>query len=131
MILPVVEHLAKSPLRQVFDFADILSHKLYLLDGEKFAGGDSAVLGDPDFVADRFLYARCCAVANGREFFNHIRKEPAEMSVELLFAPLLRIPGEAFFRQTGKKMNHVWAWPIETFSNPAGWPNHQIERQNG
>ncbi len=127
VILPVVERLAKSPLRHIFDFADILSHKLYLLDGEKFAGSDAEILDDPDFVADRFLYARCCVVANGRDFFDHIRKNPAEMSLDLLFAPLLRIPGEAFFRQIGKYMNHVWAYPIETFSNPDGWPKHQIE----
>ncbi|MFN0035122.1 MAG: DUF4240 domain-containing protein [Saprospiraceae bacterium] len=121
VIAPVVEALANAPLRHIYDFADILSHKLYLLDGERFC--ETEMLDDPDFVADRFLYTRCCVVANGRGFFRHILENPSEMPHDLLFGPLLRIPGEAHQRQLGKFMTHVSAYPIETGSNPEGWPN--------
>ena len=36
VIAPVVNALSKSSFRHILDFADILSHKLYLLDGEVY-----------------------------------------------------------------------------------------------
>jgi hypothetical protein len=116
VIAPVVQALSKLNFRQIVDFADILSHKLYLLDSEIYLPQDDSVNIDADFVADRFLYTRCCVVANGLTFFNHIRRHPMEMPHELLFSALLRIPNEAFKKQTGKPLDHVWAYPIETFS---------------
>ena len=124
IISPVVKALGNAPLRHIYDFADILSHKLYLLDGERFC--ETEMMRNPDFVADRFLYARCCVIANGHDFFQHILQSPEEMPHNLLFAPLLRIPNEAHHLQVGKPLTHVWAYPIETFSNPEGWPNFLI-----
>ncbi len=119
VIAPLVRALADSSFRHIVDFADILSHKLFLLDNEIYLSQDN--LMDADFVADRFLYSRCCVVANGLTFFNHIRRHPTEMPHTLNFAALLRIPNEAFIKQTGKPLDHVWAYPIETFSNTLGW----------
>jgi hypothetical protein len=123
VIAPVVDALAKSPFRHILDFADILSHKLYLLDGEVYIqqGEETAIHSDVDFATDRFLYVRCCVVANGIDFFNHIRRHPTEMPHELVFAPLLRIPNEAYKKHKGKPLEHVWAYHIETFSNSLGW----------
>ena len=58
---------------------------------------------------------------NGKVFFDNIRENPLEMPLNCLFAPLLRIPSEAFKQQVGKHLEHVWAYPIETFSNLEGW----------
>lgn len=123
VIAPVVVALIKSPLRHIYDFADILSHKLYLLDGEIYANpqNEPNVAFDSDFAADRFLYARCCVVANGKAFYDNIRQNPLEMPLNYLFAPLLRIPSEAFKQQVGKQLEHVWAYPVESFTNPDGW----------
>jgi hypothetical protein len=121
VIAPVVHALSKLNFRQIVDFADILSHKLYLLDSEIYLPQDDSVSIDADFVADRFLYTRCCVIANGLTYFNHIRRHPTEMPHELLFSALLRLPNEAFKKQTGKPLDHVWAYPIETFSNALGW----------
>jgi Protein of unknown function (DUF4240) len=126
VIAPIVHALSKSNFRQIVDFADILSHKLYLLDSEIYLPQDDAVTIDADFVADRFLYTRCCVIANGLTFFNHIRRHPTEMPHELLFSALLRIPNEAFKKQTGKPLDHVWAYPIETFSNALGWSEFKL-----
>jgi Protein of unknown function (DUF4240) len=121
VIAPVVQALANAHFRHIVDFADILSHKLYLLDSEIYLSQDDETAMDADFVADRFLYTRCCVIANGLTFFNHIRRHPTEIPHALNFAALLRIPNEAFKKQTGKPLDHVWAYPIETFSNTLGW----------
>jgi hypothetical protein len=126
VIAPVVQRLVAAPFRHIYDFTDILSHKLYLLDGERYSNGNE----DADFVADRFLYIRCCVVANGLAFFNHIQQYPKEMPHNLLFAALLRIPSEAYRQKTGKSMEHISAYPIETYSNPNGWHNLEIRNQD-
>lgn len=121
VIAPLVNALSQKSFRHIIDFADMLSHKLYLLDGEIYGQQNDESTLDADFVADRFLYMRCCVVANGLTFFNHIRRHPTEMPHDLVFAALLRIPNEAFKLQTGKPLDHVWAYPIETFSNTSAW----------
>jgi len=133
VIQPLVEMLALRPLRHIYDFADILSHKLYLLDGEVYANPTQKTdwEEDGDFTADRFLYIRCCIVANGYHFFNHVRENSQETPQDRIFAPLLRIPNEAYRKQMAKPIEHVWAYPIETFSNLEAWPNLALkyERQ--
>ena len=132
VIAPVINALCKKSFRHILDFADILSHKLYLLDGEIYGQKDSESQNesdlDADFVADRFLYTRCCVIANGLTFFNHIRRHPTEMPHSLIFAPLLSIPNEAFKKQTGKTLDHVWAYPIETFSNTLAWSDFKLTK---
>lgn len=132
VIAPIVNALSKSSFRHILDFADILSHKLYLLDSEVYLqqNEETAMLTDVDFAADRFLYVRCCVVANGLAFFNDIRRHPTEMPHQLAFAPLLRIPNEAYKKQMGKPLEHVWAYPIETFSNPVGWSSLNLMDKN-
>ena len=122
VIAPVINALCKKSFRHILDFADILSHKLYLLDGDIYAQKNAESALDSDFVADRFLYTRCCVVANGLTFFSHIRKHPTEMPHDRVFAALLTIPNEAFKQLTGRTLDHVWAYPIETFSNSSAWP---------
>ncbi|MBL7814640.1 MAG: DUF4240 domain-containing protein [Saprospiraceae bacterium] len=121
VIEPVVSALSKKTFRHICDFADILSQKLFLLDGEIYAQSFTDTELDEDFSADRFLYTRACVVANGKETFNFIRKNPKEMPNQVTFAPLLRIPSEAYKKQTMKPFDHVWAYPIETFSNKVAW----------
>ena len=129
VIEPVVQALTKAPLRHIYDFADILSHKLYLLDTEIYVDAHKDILNDADFVADRFLYIRCCIVANGFSFFKHIQQNPTEMPIDTLFAPLLRIPNEAYRRKVGKPLAHIWAYPIETFSNTSGWASFDTNKE--
>ena len=129
VIEPVVQALTKAPLRHIYDFADILSHKLYLLDTEIYVDAHKDILNDADFVADRFLYIRCCIVANGFSFFKHIQQNPTEMSIDTLFAPLLRIPNDAYRRKVGKPLAHIWAYPIETFSNTSGWASFDTNKE--
>jgi hypothetical protein len=128
VIAPIVNALAKASFRHICDFADILSQKLFVLDGEIYAHSEGKTQIDTDFVSDRFLYTRACIVANGRDYFNYIRLHPTEMPFHLAFAPLLRIPNEAYKKRTGKPIDHVWAYPIETFSNALAWTSFNTEK---
>ena len=73
------------------------------------------------FSPEGFLFARCCAVANGREVYEQVRQHPAVMPKEVEFTPLLRVANEAYRRQKETLMHYVAAYPIETFSNREGW----------
>lgn len=119
IIEPVVIALAEGPLRHIYDFKDILSQKLYLIDTAAHARniGASALGKSEAFSDDGFLFARCCAVANGQELYERARKYPEHMPKDLEFAPLLRIAGEAYKRQKGRIFQYVAAYPIETGSN--------------
>lgn len=123
VIEPVVQALAVSPVRHIYEFDDILSQKLYLLDGLAFARdiGESAWQPGKYFSVDVFLYARCCAVANGFEYYQKLLKDPALMPKDLDFGALLRIAEEAYVRKTGRPYVYVPAYPVETYGNEEGW----------
>ncbi len=124
VIEPAVDVLANSPVRHIYEFEDILSEKLYLLDGIAYARntGKSAYKSEEEyFSVDGFLYDRCCVVANGREFYEQVLKDPAEMTKDLSFGALLRVAHEAFKRKTGKYLDYMPAFNYETYRNEEGW----------
>jgi hypothetical protein len=126
VIEPLVAALAKSPLRHIYDFKDILSQKLYLIDTKAHAQniGESAYSEEENlFMEDGFLFARCCAVANGQEIYEKIRNNPKEMPKNMEFSPLLRIANDAHRRKEETVLRYVSAYSVETFSNRKGWPN--------
>jgi Protein of unknown function (DUF4240) len=123
VIEPAVTALANGPTRHIFDFEDIVSKKLYLLDGLKYAQqiGESAYRPNRYFSVDTFLYARCCVVANGKDFYERVLKNPALMPKNIDFEALLSIASEAYERQSGKELDYIPAYPIETYSNRDAW----------
>jgi Protein of unknown function (DUF4240) len=124
VIAPAVSALAGHPLRHIYDFKDILSQKLYLLDGVDFAShtGDNAYRVDrEDFNAELFLYARCAVVANGKLVFEEVLKHPDRMPVNVDFEAILWVANEAHRRQKGTSLRYVSAYSVETFSNEKGW----------
>lgn len=123
VIEPLVAALAASGIREMYEFEDVLSQKLYALDGLAYAQniGTSAYQPGQYFSPDVFLYARCCAVANGRAIFYDVLQHPEKMPKDLDFGALLRVAEEAYLRKTGQPYQYVPAFPIETYSNEAGW----------
>ena len=117
------DRLVSGPVRHIFEFADLLSEKLYALDAQKYALhiGEDAWPPDHYFSVDNFLYARCCVVANGRDMYEKVLHDPAQMPKDLTFEALLYIPSEAYERKTGRQYDYTPAYPIETYSNLAGW----------
>lgn len=123
VLQPAVAELAKGPIRHIFEFADMLSEKLYALDGRLFAEqiGEDAWTLDRYFSVDNFLYARCCAIANGEAFNQEVLEHPDKMPKDMTFEALLYLPSAAYQLKTGHKYDYIPTFPIETYSNHAGW----------
>lgn len=124
IVAQAVRFLADKPVRQIYEFQDILSEKLHALDTRNHAvhtGENAWIDRDSDFSADEFLYARCCVVANGREFYEKVFKQPELMPKDLSFESLLTLAHHAYKLKTGKQFRYVPAFNIETFSNKKGW----------
>ena len=120
---PVIKELSTGPVRHIFEFADLLSEKLFQLDKKVYAEniGEDSYLSDQYFSVDNFLYARACLIANGKESFEKVLESPANMPKDITFEALLYLASEAYKRKTGEEMKYIPAYPIETYSNKEGW----------
>jgi Protein of unknown function (DUF4240) len=124
IIHKAVQILAEKPVRQIYEFQDMLSEKLLALDTRLHAeqAGENAWQGeDSDFSTDEFLYARCCVVANGRDFYEKVVKNVELMPKDLTFESLLTLAHQAYNHKTGKQFRYVPTHNIETFANKKGW----------
>ncbi|HRJ90255.1 MAG TPA: DUF4240 domain-containing protein [Pyrinomonadaceae bacterium] len=125
VLRPAVKHLASMPVEDIYKFADILSEKLFLLDGITYASniGEESYKGeDGHFSVDYFLYVRCCVVANGKDYFNRVKANPTEMPKEMDFEPLLYLPADAYNKKTkSEDYDYEPKYNFETFSNTDGW----------
>lgn len=120
---PLIQKLVASSLRSIYEFQDHLSEKLFALDRKDIAReiGEGAWQKGRYFSVDGFLYARCCVVANGREAFENVLKDPALMPKDLDFEAILYVAADAFERKTGKPFDYMPAHNYETYSNLEGW----------
>ena len=128
VVEPAVMELAAGSVRHILEFADLLSEKLYTLDGLAFAKniGEDAWTASQYFSVDNFLYARSCVVANGRELYEKVLQDPSQMPKDLTFEALLYLPSQAYKRKTGKPYDYTPAFSIETYSNAKAWDtDHQ------
>jgi Protein of unknown function (DUF4240) len=119
VIEPAVRQLASLPISAILTFYDLLSEKLYLLDGREYAEHSVSVSGS--ISSDLFLYGRCCVIANGREFYEEVLRNPPAFPKDLYFEALLDLPERAWFRKTGNKLEHLPKYIFETGFNPNGW----------
>ncbi len=130
IIAPAAEALSRFSLDDICVFHNILNEKLYALDGRCFAEqlGNNQYVSETgsSFSADSFLYSRCCVVANGLSFYEHVLRQPTKMPKNYTFESLLYLPRKAWQLKTGQdNYNYyppVWA---ETFSNETGWDGIQ------
>ncbi len=131
---PAIAYLSNQSSDAIFRFEDILAEKLFSLDKQKFAAqlGAHAYQPDKPFSADHFLYARCCVVANGKDFFLQVLQKPALIPQEFTFEPILAIARKAYQRKTGNKdFDYLPKVSYETFSNPEGWQETLTEKLQG
>lgn len=98
VVEPAKARLASGSVRHIFEFADLLSEKLYALDARKYALhiGEDSWSPDLYFSVDNFLYARCCVVANGRDMYEKVLYDPAQNFAEILIRGII---GKAKARQ--------------------------------
>lgn len=120
VIEPAVEALSKMSVEDIYRFADILSEKLWQLDTAAHAQPFIQKHKQGYLSVDDFLYVRCCVVANGKDAFEYVLQHP-ESIPDLSFSRLLHLPGRAYERKTGEKMNYISVYNYETYSNENGW----------
>jgi hypothetical protein len=116
-----VKTLSKLPVSNIYLFADKLAEKLFLLDtaahGKFYLEKDAGTY----FSVDDFLYVRCAVIAEGREYFEKVLQNPAEMPNEITFEPILYLANSAFELKIGKEFDYFPTFNYETYSNKAGW----------
>ena len=122
---PAVHTLAKMSVKDIKEFEEALSYKLYLLDTKEHAKNIGEYSYDEEtqdyFSADLFLYFRCSVIAEGKECFELTIKNPQNMPKDNSFEPLLSLASEAYTRRTGKEFEYTTGCDYESFSNVGGW----------
>jgi predicted DNA-binding WGR domain protein len=125
VVKPAIKKLASMSIDDIYIFSEILSEKLYILDGIDYAKncGDSSYINDTEyFSVDAFLYSRCCVVANGKDFFYQVLNDPTQMPKDLEFEAILYLPDEAYNKKTkSEDFDYETKFSVETFSNKEGW----------
>lgn len=125
VLRPALKKLISMTIDDIKQFAEILSAKLYELDGLIYAsniGPDSYKGENKDFSTDYFLYVRCCVVANGKDFFNQVLTNPTNMPKEMDFEALLYLADEAYNKKMKTEGEFIETkLSLETFSNTEKW----------
>ena len=125
VVAPAVQQLSQLSKEEILAFQEILSEKLWQLDGEKYAreiGRDSFNGNIKQFSKDWFLAVRCCAVANGQLFYNDVLLDATNMPKDLGFAALVTLAPSAYCRKTGENFNYKTKYSIDSCTNEKGWP---------
>lgn len=123
---PACSALAEKGPDEIIQFEEILAEKLHAIDTRRhckacYAGELDPDNGDDYISADDFLYQRCVVVANGRQFYNTVLRNPSKFPQGLEFEPLLSLGTAAFERSTGNDFEHCTAISYESFQNLEGW----------
>jgi hypothetical protein len=119
--IPAIKMLAKMPVSSIYLFHDKLSMKLYYLDTRAHATVYAVEEPDNFISADDFLYARCAVVAEGRDYYEKVLNDPAQMPNDIVFEPLLYLAEDAFELKMGIPFNYTPTYNYETQSNKADW----------
>lgn len=122
---PAIYALSRMKVKDIKQFQETLTYKLYLLDTREHAkniGATSYEEANDEYVsADVFLYTRCLAIACGKNLFEKALAEPIHMPKNKDFEPLLYLAEKAYTRRMGKKFEYETGCDYESFSNKEGW----------
>ncbi len=125
VLRPALKRLVSMTEDDIKKFAEILSEKLYNLDGLAYAsniGPDSYRGKNEPFSVDYFLYVRCCVVANGKNYYESVLADPTRMPEELDFEALLYLADEAYNKKKKTEGEFIETkLSFETFSNVEKW----------
>jgi Protein of unknown function (DUF4240) len=116
-LAPLVGALAKRSVADVREWHELLAHKLYLLDGRRFA----AHAGRAKESDDGFLYARCFVVAKGKAFYESVLRAPKKFPPDVDCEGMLGVARAAFLRKTGEEPELETHYSFETGKNAEGW----------
>lgn len=125
VLKPALKKLVSMTIEDIKQFAEILSEKLYALDGLIYAsniGEDSYRSENQHFSVDYFLYVRCCVVANGKNYYDYVLNNPTGMPKGLDFEALLYLADEAYNKKLKTDGEFIETkFSFETFSNIEKW----------
>ena len=77
VISSLIRHLKVCEDEYIFAFDDKLSELLYALDGKEWA---DELFGDEEFSEEKFLSARCAAVAGGMNHYTRVLSHKEQLS---------------------------------------------------
>lgn len=131
VLAPAIKALASKSKTEICRFEERFAYLLYQLDTKAHASNIGEDSYDPasDYVsADGFLCARCVVVANGREFYESVLKDPTKMVKDMEFESLLGLASGSYELKTGEEFEYSTGSSYESFSNPAGWRGESITK---
>jgi hypothetical protein len=121
ILKPAVTALSQMPVANIYIFKDLLSEKLFALDTKRHAQVYVEKYGDDYLSVDDFLYTRCAVVAEGKDFYEKVLKNPTDFPIETAFESLLYLANVAYEQKTGKPFNYTPSHNYETKSNLVAW----------
>ena len=119
---PVKNALAQLSDEDIFEFDNIMSSKLYDLDSRERAQKLYGTL--EHFSADTFLYNRCVAIVNGKEYYEDILNQRQQLNPDLEFESILYLPALAWAQKHHVSMDeypHVPERHYESGCNNLLW----------
>lgn len=119
---PVKNALAQLSDEDIFEFDNIMSSKLYDLDSRERAQKLYGTL--EHFSADTFLYNRCVAIVNGKEYYEDILNQRQQLNPDLEFESILYLPALAWAQKHHESMDeypHVPEPNYESGNNTLLW----------
>ena len=119
---PAFKRLLKMEESDIKEFAEILAKKLYDIDGKVYAENMGEEYREGNFSSDWFLYVRCCAVANGKEYYYNVLNNPKEMPKDLEFEAILYLAEEVYNKKRKTEDEYLKTkYSYESFSNEEAW----------
>lgn len=79
VISSIVRHLKNCGDEYIFAFDDMVSELIYGLDGREYAEG---LFEGEEFAEEKFLSARCAAIAMGAEHYDDVKNHRRKLSGE-------------------------------------------------
>ena len=121
VLAPLIDHLSKQSDEYIFAFEDIMSELLYEIDTRKNYEAAEKIYPQSD---DTFLYSRCVAIINGKQYYDDVRNGRITDIWKNEFEAILYVAREAWARKYGKSsvdFPHISPLSYETGSNTDGW----------
>lgn len=121
ILAPLVDHLSKQSDDYIFAFEDIMSELLYEIDTHRNYETASKIYSHND---DTFLYARCVAIINGKDYYGKVKSGKITDLWKSEFEAILYVAREAWAKKHDKpdrEFPHISPVSYETGSNKDGW----------
>lgn len=120
VLAPVIKQLASMEDEKIFDFEKQMTKLLYDLDTEKLI---LACEKEDDCVSDdSFLYSRCVALINGKDYYNRVKAGKITELWTMEFESILYVSRRAWELKYGNDdFPYIDKLSYETGSNEKGW----------